>query len=106
MAFAKKYTRRITVKGETYLWYFRDNSLEFEPRRIVVQQAATRGQMLIVDPFSGPYVLGFEIRPKAIREIILFGLSHAWTPEAKSEPLFLGHNGLHFVELESSIQTV
>ena len=106
MAFAKKYTRRITVEGETYLWYFRDNSLESQPRRIVVQQSATPGQMLIVDPFSGPYVLGLEIRPKAIREIILFGLSHGWKPKAKSKPLFLGHNGLHLVELESGIQTV
>ena len=36
MAFAKKYTRRITVEGEGYLWYLRDTSLDFEPKRRVV----------------------------------------------------------------------
>ena len=89
MAFTKKFTRRIIVEGEAYLWHFRDNSLESEPRRIVVQHISTRGQMLVVDPFSRPYALGFEIRPRVIREIILFGLTHGWEAKKKTKPFFL-----------------
>jgi len=101
VAFAKKFSRRITVEGETYLWYFRDNSLEFEPRRIAVQHIAARGQMLIIDPLSGPYALGFEIKPRVIREIVLCGLLLGWNPQQKAEPFFLGHDGQHFVRIES-----
>jgi len=89
MAFAKKFTRRITVEGETYLWYFRDNSLESEPRRIVIQHIAARGQMLVIDPLDGAYTLRFEIRPRVIREIILFGLTHGWEAKKKTKSLFL-----------------
>jgi hypothetical protein len=102
VAFAKKFSRRITVEDETYLWYLRDNSLEFEPRRIVVQHVAPRGQMLIIDPLSGPYALGFEIRPRVIREIVLCGLRLGWNPQQKAEPFYLGHDGQHFVRLESA----
>ncbi len=92
MAFVKKFTRRIMVNGEIYLWYFRDNSLESRPRRIAVQHSVARGQMLVVSPWSGPYTLSFDIRPRAIRELILFGLTQGWKPSEKAPPLILGHD--------------
>lgn len=91
MAFAKKFTRRITVEGESYLWYFKDNNLESEPRRIVIQHIAARGQMLIIDPLAEPYVLRFEMRPRVIREIILFGLAHGWEPRKKMKHFLLSY---------------
>ena len=97
MAFAKKFTRRITVEGESYLWHLRDNNLEAEPRRIVVQHIAARGQILVVDPFSEPWVLNFEIRPRVIRTMILFGLTHGWEPKEKAAPYLLRHDGEHFI---------
>jgi len=97
MTFVKKFTRRITVEGESYLWHLRDSNLDSEPRRIVVQHIPARGQMLFVDPFAGPWVLNFEIRPRVIREIILFGLVHGWEPKKKAAPFLLRHDGVHFV---------
>lgn len=97
MALAKKFTRRIVVNGEPFLWYFRDNSLDCETgRRVAVQHETTPGQLLVADPFYETYAQTVEIRPQTIRDVILFGLAQGWTPKEKANPLFVTHDGVNW----------
>jgi len=82
MAFTKKSTRRIVVDGISYRWHLHNNHLWKPGRNIAVELASGRCGVLLIDPYSWHT----QIRPKAVREAILFAIKSGWNPAENSEP--------------------
>ena len=103
MSFPKKYTRKIVVGGIRYLWHLSQNSLEGRDTHITIAQDTAPKQFLHVDPFAAIFE-GLEIRPRAIRRIILWALKNGWHPTRKGPPIFVGYRGDDFFVLPDGIR--
>ena len=102
MAFPKKYTRKITIDNQIYLWHLNGNSLEFGEHHITIRHQQIAGQILYIDP----YAWDLEIRPGMIREAILFALENGWLPLEKKAPMYLGFQNEQFILLPEGIEFI
>ena len=76
--------RKIHVEGIDYVWFLRKNEIWTPNRQIRIRHAVVdRGQELLLCP----YAWELEIRPKSIREVILFALMKGWTPSVPGPAL-------------------
>ena len=100
MAFPKKHTREIIVNDQTYLWHLRKNDLYWGWHHITIRHKQVAGQILFIDPYSWH----FEVRPRSIREGILFALENNWNPQEKGKPLYISYQETNFFVLPEGIQ--
>ncbi|WP_041598700.1 hypothetical protein [Hahella chejuensis] len=92
--------RKIVVEGVAYNWCIRGNCLESRASHITVFMAEKSGQVLFIDP----YAWGVEVRPKTVRDAIIFGLKNGWNPNEKGRPLYLGFQGDGFMVLPKGVK--
>ena len=100
MAFPKKYTRKITVNDQTYLWHLNENSIDFEEYHITIRHEKIAGQILYLDLYSWH----LSIRPRTIREAILWALENGWEPKEKGKPIYVGYPDGKFQLLPEGIR--
>jgi hypothetical protein len=93
--------RRLEHEGRTYEWVVRRRGNEF---RMVVQDAAARGQLLVarfpvyvlclLNEPHGEYYVRTRFTPWRLRSAVAGGLGKGWRPTAKGlPPLLLGYGG-------------
>ncbi len=84
------------MEGETYNWHLHNNDGWAPDRHVVVQHESGCGQVLLLDHYSWH----MEIRPKTIREAILYALANGWAPRSSKGPMKLSfdESGPHLVD--------
>jgi hypothetical protein len=90
MTWPKKDTRKITIDGQLYLWHLNSDWF-YHNEWIVIKQAGTQGQLLLVNPYHHDLPMG----PKTVQMAVEFAHSVGWTPSAKKPPIKLRYNGDH-----------
>lgn len=96
MALPRKWSRRIVVHGETYIWYLKRNEIMTGWKHIAIRHSASpQAQLLLLDC----YAHDFEFGPGMVRRAIEFALANGWTPQQKAAPLYLGFDNVQFVRL-------
>jgi hypothetical protein len=84
------------LDGRVFEWLLPGNELFTGVKHIRIRASGVRGRPIYLDP----YPWGLEIRPRSIREAILFALAQGWSPEGpERRPLFLGYHRGHFLVL-------
>jgi len=97
MAIAAKGLRSISVDGHSYLWLVKGNDGYID---LIICDKSREGQLLrtsfhyyqtLLPTQAGGYRIvpgsQFVITPAVVKEVILHGLAHGWTPFAKGEPM-------------------
>ena len=75
--------RTIYVNGIDYEWFLKKNEVFSPNRKIRIRHKEhPKGQQLSLCPYSWE----LEIRPKTIRQTILFAIVNGWTPSQQSLP--------------------
>ena len=90
-----KLVRDIKVDGKVYQWILDENSVYGEKEYIRIHVGKSTKSILYLDPYNWH----LEIRPKTIREAILFAINHDWNPEVSTRDLFISYNGDGFFVL-------
>ena len=97
---SKKHNRVISVNDEVYIWYLKNNEIWTPNKYIIIRHSDyINGQRLYLSPYSWH----FEIRPRTIREAIIFGVANGWNPKESGEPIYLGYNKNGFVILPPNV---
>ena len=86
MTFAKKGTRKISVRGEPYLWHL-NPKFETQSHWIVIQHRQHNRQLLCLNTYSQD----LAIRPESVARAIEFALSNGWEAKAKAAPMYLDY---------------
>ncbi len=92
--------RKLVVNGIQYEWCLRGNRISDKSEHVTIYRPDTSGQPLYLDAL--PWEV--EIRPKIVKEAILFALSSAWTPDKKGPPFRLGVVEGEFVQLPDGVK--
>lgn len=93
--------RKIVVNNTEYGWCIHGNDFECKGRYITIYKQSVNGQTLYLDPF--PW--NIEIRPKTVREAILFALQNNWNPVINSSPMYLGFYKNNLIVLPKGIKS-
>ena len=80
--------RKIVVQGKCYLWTLNGNSIDEKEKYIKIHTSKSTKSIL----YLAPYNWNFEIRPKTIREAILFAVKNNWKPDEKAEKMYISFN--------------
>ena len=99
MTFPKRDTREITINDIRYVWHLNGNDI-WHDSHITIRHASIAGQILYLDPMPWD----FAIRPRTIREGILWALQNNWQPTTKALPLYVGYRNNQFIVLPKSIR--
>ena len=96
----KKSWRKIVVNNIEYVWCLPGNGLSDNHGHIIVHiNGASNSQVLYLDTI----VWSLEIRPKMVREAIIFALNNSWQPSQKGNGLYLGYIDNKFIVLPTNI---
>ena len=95
-----KATRTITVSDHDYLWVLSGNTIYGKEQHIRVYRQGCQNSILYIDP----YAWEFEIRPRQIREAILFALQQEWDPEQDGSSIYLGMRDGELITLPEGVQ--
>ena len=95
-----KASRTITVSDHDYLWVLTGNSIFGKEQHIRVYRQGFQNSILYIDP----YAWDFEVRPRQIREAVLFGLQHGWDPEEGGSGLYIGMRDGELIILPDGVQ--
>ncbi len=95
-----KASRTITVSDHDYLWVLTGNSTYGKEQHIRVYRQGCQNSILYIDP----YAWDFEVRPRQIREAILFALQQGWDPEEGGSSFYIGMRDGELIILPDGVQ--
>jgi hypothetical protein len=86
MSFPRKWTRRLVIGYDAYLWHAPpDWILDHKVRWMTIRHERVAGQVLYADL----YLRDFPFGPAGPRLAIHFALEHGWRPKEKALPLYV-----------------
>ncbi len=92
MAFPKKYTRKLVVNNEQYLWHLNGNWEVSNSWIVISKKDCESNQLLFLDPYH------HDILPtkSTVTSAIIFGIENGWKPHEKGKNIKLAFNGRAF----------